>query len=73
MLKQIVSIFMLFLIIGITASCSKKKSGFCYCSYYGGNRTVYDLNGLERQKQVDSCNRLSELASGFAGSCKLKK
>lgn len=54
-------------------SCSKKESGICYCSFYSGDRTHYDLRDLPKQQQIDSCNHLSELASNFAGSCKLKK
>ncbi|WP_124635055.1 hypothetical protein [Taibaiella sp. KBW10] len=71
MMKNVVLI--LIVLTGILSSCSKKESGVCYCSYFSGDRTHYDLKGLDKQKQIDSCNRLSELASGFAGSCKLKK
>lgn len=60
-------------VIGLLlGSCDKKEKGVCYCSYYGGNRTVYDLKHLPKQQQTDSCQELSRLASGFAGSCKIK-
>ena len=69
------SIIAILLLAGLPAmsSCSKKESGVCYCSYLSGDRTHYDLRGMDRQQQIDSCNRLSDLASNFAGSCKLKK
>lgn len=69
------SIIAILLLSGLAAmsSCSKKESGVCYCSYLSGDRTHYDLRGMDRQQQIDSCNRLSDLASNFAGSCKLKK
>lgn len=73
MRKMIMAALLLSGMTGMFSSCSKKESGVCYCSYYSGDRTHYDLKGLDRQKQIDSCNRLSELASNFAGSCKLKK
>lgn len=66
------TLFILFLIYLFTA-CNKKESGICYCSYYGGNKTQYDLKHLSKQARVDTCNMLSNNASAFAGSCKLKK
>lgn len=54
-------------------SCRKKESGVCYCSYYSGDRTHYDLRHLPAQQRIDSCNQLDRNASHFAGSCKLKK
>ncbi len=52
--------------------CRKKEMGVCYCSYYSGDRTHYDLKSLSRDQQGDSCNVLDHNASAFAGSCKLK-
>lgn len=73
MTKSIIAILLLSGTISILSSCSKKESGVCYCSYLSGDRTHYDLRGMDRQKQIDSCNHLSDLASNFAGSCTLKK
>lgn len=73
MTKSIKAILLLCGTICLLSSCSKKESGVCYCSYLSGDRTHYDLRGMDRQEQIDSCNRLSDLASNFAGSCKLKK
>ena len=56
---------------GLT-SCVKKEKGNCYCSYFSGDRTHYDLSSLPRSEQVDSCYVLDQNASHFAGDCKLK-
>lgn len=53
-------------------SCKKKESGICYCSYFSGDKTQYDLKQLPRSQQVDSCYELDRLAEAFAGDCKLK-
>jgi hypothetical protein len=53
-------------------SCSKKTEGICYCSYYAGNKTQWDLRTLSRSQQIDSCYELDRLAEPFAGDCSLK-
>lgn len=56
-------------------SCKKKenrKSGVCYCNYYGGNKTQYDLSSLSRTQQIDSCSVLDHYAEPFAGDCDLE-
>ena len=71
-LKFILPILMLgFASTGIT-SCVKKISGNCYCSYFSGDKTHYDLTSLTRTQQQDSCNVLDHNAEAFAGDCKLK-
>ncbi|WP_129022134.1 hypothetical protein [Edaphocola flava] len=73
MVKVTIAALLLSGTVSMLYSCTKKESGVCYCSYYSGDRTHYDLRNLNGQQQIDSCNRLNELASNFAGSCKLKK
>ncbi len=55
-------------------SCKKndRTTGICYCSYYSGDETQYDLQGLSRGVQVDSCNELNRLAEAFVGNCELE-
>lgn len=55
-------------------SCRKeyKEHGFCYCKYFSGDKTKYDLTMLDRAEQVDSCNELDRLAEPFAGECELE-
>lgn len=53
-------------------SCKKKESGICYCKYFSGDKTEYDLRSLSRSQQIDSCYVLDGLAEGFAGDCSLK-
>ena len=60
-----------FVYTGMT-SCRKKEKGNCYCKYYSGDKTHYDLTSLPRSEQQDSCNVLNNNASAFAGDCKLK-
>lgn len=55
-----------------TVSCRKKEKGNCYCKYYSGDRTHYDLTSLPRSAQEDSCKVLDHNAEAFAGDCKLK-
>ncbi len=70
--KFIVLLFMIGLLyVGVT-SCRKKEKGNCYCSYFGGDKTHYDLTSLPRSQQEDSCNVLDHNAEAFAGDCKLK-
>lgn len=58
--------------VGVS-SCRKKEKGNCYCSYYSGDKTHYDLTALSsRTEQEDSCAQLDHNASFFAGDCKLK-
>ena len=55
-----------------TTQACKKKRGICYCSYYSGDKTEYDLRDLSRSEQKDSCAVLNTLAANFVGHCKLK-
>jgi hypothetical protein len=55
-----------------TSSCVKKKKGNCYCKFYSGDRTHYDLTSLSRGEQEDSCKVIDNNAEAFAGDCKLK-
>ncbi len=54
------------------SSCTKRQDGVCYCSYYAGNKTQYDLSSLPRSQQIDSCYVLNQNAGPFAGSCELE-
>lgn len=54
------------------SSCSKKTEGVCYCTYLSGDKKEFDLRYLDRQGQKDTCAQISQNASHFAGSCKLK-
>ena len=71
--RLILPLLMLGLVyVGVT-SCRKKVSGNCYCSYFSGDKTHYDLGMLPtRTAQEDSCNLIDHNASAFAGDCKLK-
>jgi len=53
-------------------SCRKKEKGNCYCKFYSGDKTHYDLTALPRNEQQDSCNVIDNNAQAFAGDCKLK-
>lgn len=55
-------------------ACNKesKEYGYCYCKYFSGDKTKYDLTMLDRAQQVDSCNELDRLAEAFAGECELE-
>lgn len=69
-----ISILCIALLGGIISmsSCTKRESGVCYCSYFSGDKTQYDLSDLTRTQQIDSCYVLSQHASAFAGSCELE-
>lgn len=62
------------ILISVTGlfSCKKKESGVCYCHYLSGDKKEYDLRGLTRSQQTDSCYVLDGLAENFAGDCELK-
>jgi hypothetical protein len=70
--KWIAGIVLLSGLFFFNTSCNKKEKGICYCTYYGGNRLQFDLRHLDRQSQKDTCAQISQNASAFAGSCKLK-
>lgn len=53
-------------------SCKKKESGVCYCHYFSGDKTEYNLTAYPRSQQTDSCYELDRLAEAFAGDCDLK-
>ncbi len=55
-----------------STSCRKKEKGNCYCKFYSGDRTHYDLSALPRNEQEDSCKVIDNNAQAFAGDCKLK-
>lgn len=59
-------------LLGLSVSCNKRTEGICYCSYFSGDKKEFDLRHLERQQQKDTCAQISQNASHFAGSCKLK-
>lgn len=71
--RLILPLLMLGLVyVGVT-SCRKKVSGNCYCSYFSGDKTHYDLTMVSsRSAQQDSCVALDHNAESFAGDCKLK-
>lgn len=56
----------------LNTSCNKKTEGVCYCTYFSGDKNEFDLRHLDRQAQKDTCAQISQNASHFAGSCKLK-
>ena len=58
--------------VGLGSSSCKKERGICYCKYYSGDKTEYNLKDLPRSEQKDSCAQLNSLAANFAGDCKLK-
>jgi len=62
----------LVLAVGLGSTSCKKKRGICYCKYYSGDKTEYDLRDLPRSEQEDSCAHLNNLAANFVGDCKLK-
>ncbi len=64
-LLTIVSTLLLF-------SCTKKKSGVCYCKYANGNKLEFDYSTLPRSQQIDSCNLTSHNAEFYGGNCTLK-
>ena len=53
-------------------SCTKKKSGVCYCKYLSGDKLEFDLSRLSRSEQIDSCYIYNTNAQPFAGNCTLK-
>lgn len=56
----------------IISSCNKEK-GVCYCKYANGEKLEFDLNAVPgRTAQEDSCSDISNNASYYGGSCKLK-
>lgn len=60
-----------FVYVGVS-SCRKKDKGNCYCKFYSGDKTHYDLTAISRSEQEDSCKVIDNNASNFGGSCKLK-
>lgn len=72
MKASIINAVLICLCIAGFAACKKKESGVCYCSYYGGNKSEYDLSDLPRSQQIDSCYTLDRYAEPFAGDCELK-
>lgn len=72
MLKTLLSATLLLMAAAPLSSCSKKTRGVCYCTYLSGDKKEFDLRYLDRQAQQDTCAQISQNASHFAGSCKLK-
>ena len=69
----IIKITLCALLVAFTSySCRKKEKGNCYCEYYSGDKTHYDLSSLDRQTQKDSCKVIDNNAEAFAGDCELK-
>jgi len=69
------NIFLVLFLTGAVVSftsCSKKKSGVCYCKYVSGDKKEFDLSNLERNRAQDSCNVLDNNAHAFGGECDLK-
>lgn len=72
MKKSLVPIALIVLFVVSFLSCKKKEDGVCYCHYFSGDKTEYDLSSLSRSEQIDSCYVLDGLAEAFAGDCDLK-
>ncbi|MNK12955.1 hypothetical protein D3C87_310330 [compost metagenome] len=74
-MKTTVYLLVIFISVSVglfsTTSCRKKR-GNCYCKFYSGDRTHYDLTSLPRNEQEDSCKVIDNNAEAFAGDCKLK-
>ncbi|MBL7711837.1 MAG: hypothetical protein JNL13_05210 [Chitinophagaceae bacterium] len=60
------------LFAGLLPACKKKESGVCYCKYLSGDKKEFNLTGLPRSQQIDSCYVLDGYAEAFAGDCDLK-
>lgn len=75
-MKTTVYLMVIFISVSVglfsTTSCRKKEKGNCYCKFYSGDRTHYDLTSLSRSEQEDSCRVIDNNAEAFAGDCKLK-
>lgn len=72
-MKKIILVALIGTVILPVTSCSKKKSGICYCTYVSGDKKEFDLTGISRDKAEDSCNRvLDGYANAFGGECSLK-
>lgn len=54
------------------SACSKKEYGVCYCKFFSGDKSEYDLSHLTRQEQKDQCDTHNTNAAFFAGDCKLE-
>lgn len=70
--KMIASFVLLLIAVLFGSACKKKTTGICYCTYFSGDKREFDLRHLDRQSQKDTCAQISQNASHFAGSCKLK-
>ena len=65
---------LLFLNILFIGSCSKddKIKGICYCEFFSGDKSEYDLGAMTREEQISQCNTHDNNAANFGGECDLE-
>lgn len=57
----------------ILAACKKDRtSGVCYCEFFSGNESEYDLTHLPKQQQIDTCHKHNTNAGNYGGECELE-
>ncbi|MBP7642725.1 MAG: hypothetical protein KA767_05265 [Saprospiraceae bacterium] len=68
------NILMIALLLIFISSCGKddKIEGICYCEFFSGDKSQYDLRSMSRQEQIAQCNEHDNNAANFVGHCDLE-
>lgn len=70
------NLILIALVLFTFGSCNKdddnKRYGVCYCKFVNGEKQEYDLSDLPREEQITECERHSNNAANFGGSCSLE-
>ena len=49
-----------------------RRAGVCYCEFYSGDESEYDLSDMDREAQVAQCRVHDTNAQNFGGRCELE-
>ncbi len=57
----------------LTACGEPRISGICYCHFFSGDDSEYDVRDLDLEEQRAECIQHDKDAEGFAGDCELEE
>lgn len=58
--------------LGSCDSNENREEGICYCEFFSGDKSQYDLRALPRAEQTVQCRQHDTNAGAFGGECELE-
>jgi len=67
------AVFAVLVPVAVLSGCGEPRvEGICYCHFFSGDESEYDLRDLDRDAQQAQCIQHDADAEAFAGDCELE-